>query len=135
MTCGAARSILPRRASHEVRSSRDNVASSRTDGGQSREAKAATLSIQGGWEPGWCGTVNSGEALVNVVTKAKRKMLNRLDQKVRGQVRRLLTPPAQMTHHRRRGATSPTRAHQRNVVSPSSPHEGKRLARVPMRRR
>ena len=25
--------------------------------------------------------VNSGEALVNVVTKAKRKMLNRLDQK------------------------------------------------------
>jgi hypothetical protein len=31
--------------------------------------------------------VNSGEALLNGVTKAKRKMLNRLDQKVRGQVR------------------------------------------------
>jgi hypothetical protein len=81
MTCGAARSILPGRASHEVRSSRDNVASSCTDGGQSREAKAATPSIQGGWEPGLCGMVNSGEALLNVVTKAKRKMLNRLDQK------------------------------------------------------
>src|SRR5712692_4246279 len=59
----------------------------------------------GGWEPGSCGMVNVCEALINVVTKAKRKMLNRLDQKVRGQVRRLLTPPAQLTHHRRRGAT------------------------------
>jgi len=49
--------------------------------------------------------VNSGEALVNVVTKAKRKMLLRLDQKVRGQVRRLRTPPAQSSRHRRRGAT------------------------------
>jgi hypothetical protein len=105
MTCGAARSILPGRASHEVRSSRDNVTSSCTDGGQSREAKAATPSIQGGWEPGLCGMVNSGEALLNVVIKAKRKMLNRLDQKVRGQVRRLKAPPAQPTHHRRRGAT------------------------------
>jgi hypothetical protein len=52
-----------------------------------------------------CGMVNSGEALLNVVTQAKRKMLNRLDQKVRGQVRRLRTPLAQPTHHRRRGAT------------------------------
>jgi hypothetical protein len=49
--------------------------------------------------------VNSGEALLNVVTKDKRKMLNRLDQKVRGQDRRLRTPPTQMVHHRRRGAT------------------------------
>ncbi len=29
--------------------------------------------------------VNSGEASLNVVTKDKRKLLNRLDQKVRGQ--------------------------------------------------
>ena len=59
----------------------------------------------GGWEPGWCGRVNTREAPLNVVTKAKGQMLNRLDQKVRGQVRRLRTPPAQPTHHRRRGAT------------------------------
>ena len=45
---------------------------------------------QGRREPGSCGTVNSGEALINVVTKDKRKMLNRLDQKVRGQVQGLL---------------------------------------------
>src|SRR6059058_5162980 len=60
----------------------------------------------GGWEPGSCGTVNTREALVNAVSDAKRKMLTRLDQKtVSGQVRRLRTPPAQPTHHRRRGAT------------------------------
>ena len=44
---------------------------------------------QRGREPGSCGRVNPGEALLNVVTKDKRKMLLRLDQKVRGQVRRL----------------------------------------------
>ena len=60
---------------------------------------------QGRREPGSCGTVNPGEALLNVVTKDKRKMLKRLDQKVRGQVRRLRIPPAQLWHHRRRGAT------------------------------
>src|ERR1700730_11591929 len=76
---------------------------------------------QGGREPGWCGKVNSGEALLNVVIKDKPKMLRPeerpwscpprggfgvgLDQKVRGQVRRLRTPPAQLWHHRRRGAT------------------------------
>jgi hypothetical protein len=49
--------------------------------------------------------VNSSEALLNVVTKAKRKMLTRLDQKVRGQAQRLRTPLAQPAHHRRRGAT------------------------------
>jgi hypothetical protein len=91
-----------------VRSSRNNVTSSAPEGGHGREAKAATPSIQGGWEPGSCGRVNAGEALINVVTKAKRKMLNRLDQKVRGQVRGLRTPPAQPTHHRRRGATHAT---------------------------
>jgi hypothetical protein len=49
--------------------------------------------------------VNTSEALLNVVTIAKRKVLIRLDQKVRGQVRRLRTPPAQPLSHRRRGAT------------------------------
>jgi len=76
MTCGAARSILPGRASHEVRSSRDNVTSSCMDGGRGREAKAATPSIQGGREPGWCGRVNPGEALLNVVPKDQPKMLS-----------------------------------------------------------
>ena len=68
--------------------------------------------------------VNSGEALLNVVIKDKPKMLipgerhlscppwggSRvgLDQKVRGQVRGLRTPPAQLSYHRRRGATFPT---------------------------
>ena len=41
--------------------------------------------------------VNPGEASINVVTKDKRKMLTRLDQKARGQVRGLRTPPAQMS--------------------------------------
>jgi len=49
--------------------------------------------------------VNGREALLNVVTTDKRKMLTRLDQTVRGQDRRLRTPPAQMPSHRRRGAT------------------------------
>jgi hypothetical protein len=52
-----------------------------------------------------CGKVNTCEALLNVVTKAKRKMLIRMDQKVSDQVRRLRTPLAQLAHHRRRGAT------------------------------
>jgi hypothetical protein len=52
----------------EVRSSRNNVTSSGTEGRHDREAKAATPSIQGRCEPGSCGTVNSREALINVVT-------------------------------------------------------------------
>ena len=36
---------------------------------------------QGGREPGWCGKVNIGEALVNVVMSNKRKLLTRLGQK------------------------------------------------------
>ena len=51
MTCGAARSILPGRASRDrnrgVRSFRDNVASPCKEGGRDREIKAATPSIQG----------------------------------------------------------------------------------------
>jgi hypothetical protein len=64
-----------------VRSFRNNVASSCTDGGSGREAKAATPSIQGVGNQDRVVSVNSGEALLNVVIKAKRKMLNRLDQK------------------------------------------------------
>jgi len=60
---------------------------------------------QRGREPGSCGRVNSGEALVNAVMSNKRKLLNRLGQKARGQVRRLFCPPAQTWYHRRKGAT------------------------------
>jgi hypothetical protein len=63
--------------------------------------------------------VNPGEASLNVVTKNKPKMLlknglvvsasRRLQnqawaKKARGQVRKLLTLPTQMLHHRRRDA-------------------------------
>jgi hypothetical protein len=55
------------------------------------------------------GTVNSGEALLNVVIYDKpermRKMLSGLDQKVCGQVQGLRDPLPQMLCHRRRGAT------------------------------
>ena len=62
-----------------VRSSRKNVAS---------PARAAVPDVspdrdsqqQEGREPGSCGLVNSGEALVNVVMSNKRKLLNRLGQ-------------------------------------------------------
>jgi hypothetical protein len=54
----------------------------------------------------------------SVVTKAKRKLLIRLGQKARGQVRVLRTHPAQMASHRRTDATSPTLVHRRNVATP-----------------
>jgi len=88
-----------------VRSSRHNVTSSAPEGGRGLGLAAATPSIKGVGNQDGVVLVNSREAPINVVIKAKRKMLNRLDQKVRGQVRRLRTPPAQPTHHRRRGAT------------------------------
>ena len=43
---------------------------------------------------------NSGEVLINVVSDDKRKMLSRLDQKVSGQERVLLTRPSQMLRQR-----------------------------------
>jgi len=49
--------------------------------------------------------VNLGEALLNVVMSNQRKMLIRWGQQARGQVRVLFTHPAQMEHHRRKGAT------------------------------
>jgi hypothetical protein len=60
---------------------------------------------QGGREPGSWGKVNPGEVSLNAVIENQRKLLLRLDQKVRGQVRVLRTHPAQMMHHRRRDTT------------------------------
>ena len=48
--------------------------------------------------------VNPDEPLVY----SKPKRLTGLDHKVSGQVQGLLTPLAQMAHHRRRGGTFPT---------------------------
>jgi len=64
--------------------------------------------------------VNRGEPLITVVMYSKPKRLIGLDQKVSGQDQRLLTPLAQMAHHRRRGGTFPILVHLRNVVSPLS---------------
>src|SRR6516165_10773896 len=62
-----------------VRSSRYNVASSA--GGQPQpRGQGCDSQHQGGWEPGSCGRVNGREALLNVVSEAKRKMLPRLHQ-------------------------------------------------------
>jgi Flp pilus assembly protein TadD len=47
-------------------------------------------------------------AVLNVVSIDKPKMLSGLGQQARGQVRGLVRPPAQLAHHRRRAATSPT---------------------------
>ena len=52
--------------------------------------------------------VNSGEAVLNVVSVNKPMMLSGLDQKVSGQVPGLIRPLAQMLHHRRKAATFPT---------------------------
>jgi hypothetical protein len=106
-----------------VRSSRKNVAS---------PARAAVQDVSPdrdsqqheGREPGLCGLVNSGEALVNVVMSNKRKLLSRLGQTARGQVPPLSCRPAQLWYHRRKGATSPTPQQRRNVVSPSSAPQG-----------
>ena len=82
-----------------VRSLRDNVSSSHKDGSpivrsgcdsQHREGRGLGL----------CGMANSGEVLINVVSDDKRKMLSRLDQKVSGQERVLVTHPSQIWHQR-----------------------------------
>ena len=49
--------------------------------------------------------VNKGEPLLNVVTRAKPKMLTGLNQKVRGQVQVLLIHLSQLMHPRRKGGT------------------------------
>ena len=68
--------------------------------------------------------VNPGEVSQAPSHENKRKLLSRLDQKVRGQVRRHRTPAAQMLSHRRRrhGLThSVTSAERGNpVVFPAS---------------
>jgi hypothetical protein len=95
----------------------DNVSSFLVDG-SSIVRSGWDGSHQGGQGLGSCGRVNERESLIHVVTHDKRKMLGRLGQKARGQVWVLLTHPAQMLRHRRRGETSPTRALTRNVVRP-----------------
>ena len=63
----------------EVWSFRDNVASAnRLAEGDASPARDSQQ--QGGRDPGWCGMVNPGEALVNVVMSNKRKLLSRLGQ-------------------------------------------------------
>ena len=64
---------------HGVGSSRHNVASSARMAGKDASS-ACDSQHQWGREPGSCGLVNSGEALVNVVMTDKRKMLTRLAQ-------------------------------------------------------
>jgi hypothetical protein len=49
--------------------------------------------------------VNERESLINVVTNDQPKVLRGWGQKARGQVWVLLTHPAQMLRHRRRGET------------------------------
>ena len=87
-----------------VRSSRHNVASPGRVA-QQGVSPARDSQHQRGRALGTCGTVNLREALLNVVMSNKRKVLARLGQKARGQVQGLSCPPAQMTHHRRKGAT------------------------------
>src|SRR2546428_515750 len=79
----------------------------------------------GGRERGSGGMVNPGKPLVNAVMYSKPKRLTGLDQKVCGQGQGVLTPLAQMLHHRRRGGTSPTWGHLRDGGSPvTSPWVG-----------
>jgi len=84
---------LPRQRILTLRSGRESV------------SRHGDCQHRGGRDPGGGGTVNPGEASLNVVTKDKPKVLTGLGQKARGQVWRLRTPPAQMLHHRRRDAT------------------------------
>ena len=84
---------------HGVGSSRHNVASSARMAGKDASS-ACDSQHQWGREPGSCGLVNSGEALLNVVMTNKRKMLSRLGQKACGQVRLLFSQPAQVQDHR-----------------------------------
>ena len=87
---------LPRQRILTLRSGRESV------------SRHGDCQHRGGRDPGGGGTVNPGEASLNVVTKDKPKVLTGLGQKARGQVRRLRTPPAQMAQHRRRDATYTT---------------------------
>ena len=59
----------------------------------------------------------------------KRKMLTRLNQKVRDQESVLKRHRSQMLYPRRRSPTYPVQVHRRNVVSPSSSRKGKRTVR------
>ena len=73
---------------------------------------------QGGRERGWHGKVNSSEGLINVVMLDKRKMLTRLNQKVRDQEPVFKRHRSQMASPRRRDETFPARVPRGNVGSP-----------------
>lgn len=87
-----------------VISSWDHVASSLV-GGSSSVRGGDDGSHQGGRARGSCGRGTRGASLRNVVTHDPPKVLRGWGQKARGQVWVLLTHPAQMLRHRRRGET------------------------------
>jgi hypothetical protein len=82
----------------------DNVSSSLMDGSLIVRG-GCDCSHQSGQGLGWCGKVNRGESLLNVVNDDQPKVLRGWGQKARGQVQVLLTHLTQMVYHRRRGET------------------------------
>jgi hypothetical protein len=80
---------------------RDNVASSLRWAAQAQAVTATASSEAVGNQDG-VGKVNPGEASQASSHRNKLELLNRLDQKVRGQVQRPRTPLAQLVSHRRR---------------------------------
>src|SRR5262249_54967633 len=92
--------VLPA-VSYRDRKPRDNVTSSFGRVARARAVTTTTSSTVVGNQDG-VGKVNPGEVLSAPSPKNQRKLLNRLHQKVRGQVRRPRTPATQMTSHRRR---------------------------------
>ena len=113
-----------------VRSSRNNVASPL--GAATPGASPDRDSQQhGGREPGSCGLVNPGEALVNAVKHDKRKLLNRLGQKgTWSGPGATLSPGADAAPPAKRRDPPHTPRQRRNVVSPSSPPRGYPLGKA-----
>jgi len=71
-----------------------------------------------GREPGSESRENGCESLINLVNLARRKMLVRLNQTVRGQVDMLANHVTQLWLLRGRGGSYPLRDNERNAVSP-----------------
>lgn len=64
-----------------------SIAGLNTKDGNESASGRCDCQPQGGRELGWRGMVNESEPLINVVNEDKRKrLMKRLDQKVRGQV-------------------------------------------------
>ena len=84
-----------------------------------------------------CGKEPGLDSMVNICEPLRRRHVNKpkvlkgLNQKASGQVRGLLTPPSQMSRHRRSGGTYPVRkVFMRNTETPYiSLLKGKRTAR------